>query len=301
MQPSANQTTQSYYDYNDTSQQVSNKSAILQTNLQQPHDSRPNTSTPTHQGHMDTYLDNIPAITTTEHTQLTDYQSHQHYTDQHTSPSNIQHQHSPMCPPQQSPQVLIPNSPHVAPQSPQVPQKSPLMHPNSPHIPPQSPHFTHTGPMLSPGPQQTSYNPRCRASSISKVTPADLTPPPGTPSPSKHSPDRYQQYLQQNRLPQKSPNVTVNREMQYNAAVVPPLVSQNMQNLNGPTTYPQSHQQPMINGGQHFFPTNQYLDTGYFNSYQMQIAQAAAPTGVYNAQVPTGNPAAATTGMYGYR
>lgn len=216
---------------------------------------------------------------------------------QHPSPQNLNQQHhSPMFPPQQSPQVVIPNSPHLAPQSPQISQKSPLLHPMSPHIPPQSPHYNNSATMPSPGVQQTPYNYRNRTGSMSKVTPPDLTPPPGTPSPSKPSPDRYQQYLQQSRVPLKSPNVTISgREMQY-----PPTAgnmgSNNVQpNLNNVMSY-QQHQHASM-GNQHFFPTNQYMDPRYISYHQhiQQMAQAAQPSGMYG-QLPA-NPAA---GMYGY-
>lgn len=293
---------QSYYDYPGTAQQGSPMSSTVKTNLQQREAC--NDDCNERQAPGDMYIDNAPSMASDRPPQA-DYQAQQQccYADpRHSSPLHMQaqHQRSPMFPPQQSPQVLIPGSPHMAPQSPQVavPQKSPLMHPNSPHIPPQSPHFApHASPMLSPAPQQTPYNPRCRTGSMSsKVTPPDLTPPPGTPSPSKHTPpDRYQQYLQQSRMPQKSPNVVMNsREMQCTAGIVPPALSQSMQNLTTPTGSPQVHQQAM---GQHFFPSSQYLDSGYFGSYQ-QIAHAAAPAAVYNAQLPTGN--TATAAMYRY-
>ncbi|XP_067932169.1 histone acetyltransferase KAT6B-like isoform X1 [Watersipora subatra] len=292
---------QPFYEYTDNGKHMLRKPLVPHSNLQQhPHDT--DSAQPSC---LEPYADNIPSIAAKEQSSI-DYPVQQSFVDgHHKSPSTIQiqHQQSPMFPPQQSPQVLLPNSPHVAPQSPQVPHKSPLMLPNSPHITPQSPHFTHTGPMLSPGPQQTPYNnQRCRAGSISKVNPPDLTPPPGTPSPSKHtSPDRYHQYLQQTRVPQKSPNVTVNsREMQYSVGNLPPNLNQNMQNLQYPVGYPQSYHQSVANSGQHFFPANQYLEPGYLNSYQMQLAQAATPSPIYNAHVPAGNSGAASTAMYGY-
>lgn len=215
---------------------------------------------------------------------------------QHTSPQNVSHQqhHSPMFPPQ-SPQVVIPNSPHLAPQSPQIAQKSPLLHPMSPHIPPQSPHYN-TATMPSPGVQQTPYNYRNRAGSMSKVSPPDLTPPPGTPSPSKPSPDRYQQYLQQNRVPLKSPNVTISgREMQYPATAGNPTGNNNMQPHLNMMHY---QQQAPAMSNQHFFPANQYMDPRYLSHYQMQqLAQVTQPAAMYG-QLPP-NPATAA-GMYGY-
>lgn len=290
-----------------------NQLDLQQSLLQNPSPQRDticnrDTSTPQQQSHINSYMDNIAPVST-EHQTATDYQRQQHYHNssntsadqQHASPLNVPQHPSPMFPPQ-SPQILLPNSPQVlAPQSPQVPQKSPLIHPLSPHVPPQSPHFTHSGPMLSPGHQQTSYDPRCRAGSFSKVAPPDLTPPPGTPSPSKHSPDRYQQYLQQNRLPQKSPNVTINsRDIQYGTGSMPSSVNPGVQNLNNSTGgYQDQHHQQSINTAQHFFPAGHYVDPRYFNHYQMQLAQATqTPANMYGHMPPaSANP---TAGMYGY-